>query len=143
LRSSRVVEAFRFFESKRPIHVDGMTSTTVPDQGIVDCATTTWRQLRTLMDDVTQGPGDLVVTPSVYKSRFVPLPGSLARYAALFYASEVVRYRPARFDPATDAPSAWLFESLVSEVSIPLLASALGHISGRRYASQLFDPYRY
>lgn len=48
------------------------------------------------MDDVTQGPGNLVATPSVYRSRFVPLPASLARYAALFYASEVVRYHPAR-----------------------------------------------
>jgi YaaC-like Protein len=132
-----VTAHYRYFESRLPIPVQGMTPTQVPETAIVACATATWRQLRTLMDDVAEGTGDLVATPSLYRSRLVPLPASLARYAALFYASEVVRYRPARLDPATDATAAWLFESLVSEVPKRLLASALGHISGTRY---LFYP---
>ncbi len=87
-----VAQHFRYFESRRPIAVQGMTPTHVPEPGMVACATSTWRQVRTLMDDVSEGTGDLVATPSLYRSRLVPLPASLARYAALFYASEVVRY---------------------------------------------------
>jgi hypothetical protein len=141
-RWGRAANIFTFFESRRRIAVQGMTSTLVPERGIVDCATTTWRQLRTLMDDVSEGMADLVASPSLYRSRLVPLPASLARYAPLFYASEVVRYRPARFDPATDAAAAWLFESLVSEVPLRLLASAVGRITGRHIVFHSADVFR-
>lgn len=141
-RYGPVAQSFRYFESRRRIAVQRMTSTAVPEAGIVDCATTTWRQVRTLMDDIAEGAGDLVATPSLYRSRLVPLPASLARHAALFYASEVVRYRPSRFDRATDAAAAWLFESLVSEVPTRLLASAVGRISGRRYVFHSADTFR-
>jgi hypothetical protein len=119
-----------------------MAPGTVPEASIIECATTTWRQVRTLMDDVAEGSSDLVTTPSLYRSRLVPLPASLARYAALFYASEVVRYRPARFDPTTDAAAAWLFESLIAEAPRLILASALSHISGTRYVFHSPDVYR-
>jgi hypothetical protein len=137
-----VAQSYRYFESRRPIPTQPMAPGTVPEASIIECATTTWRQVRTLMDDVAEGSSDLVTTPSLYRSRLVPLPASLARYAALFYASEVVRYRPARFDPTTDAAAAWLFESLIAEAPRLILASALSHISGTRYVFHSPDVYR-
>lgn len=59
---------------------------------------------------------------------FLSLP--LARYAALFYMSSVVRYKPASLDPVREGEQAWLADSFSMESPTHLLADFVESITG-------------
>jgi hypothetical protein len=101
-----------------------------------------WEQTRLFADTSVDGWGDMVTTSSLYKSKFISMPASLARYAALFYASEVVRYRPSRFDSRTEPIGTWLFDSFVPQSGRRMLASSLMYLTDMRYDFVVPDAIR-
>jgi hypothetical protein len=76
---------------------------------------------------------DAVLCSSLYKSRALHVPPSLARYAALFYLSSVVRYRPELLDPHDFGKESWLSDRVPIETALPLLVDAVSGIEARRY----------
>lgn len=73
---------------------------------------------------------DGILTHSLYKSKNLVLPLGLARYAAIYYLSSLVRYKPAALDPRGQGQQAWLMDSFTSEVTTGLLANAVEGITG-------------
>ena len=74
---------------------------------------------------------DFLLSYSLKKSEKFVLPLALARYAAMFYLSSLVRYKPSALDPVRQGGQAWLMDSFVREVPLNLLGSALSGITGR------------
>lgn len=66
---------------------------------------------------------------SLLRSRFVPMPPDLARYAVTFYLSSVVRYKPSRLDPSDRSTSNWVMDAFSAEAGLHLLRAALCRIS--------------
>lgn len=78
--------------------------------------------LRKYMSPPINQRAELFLTPSVRKSGPLVLPLDLVRYAALFYLSSLVRYKPTALDPITEGPQSWIMDSFVREVPINLLS---------------------
>lgn len=75
---------------------------------------------------------EAILTPYVTSGRHAyPMPASLARYAVMFYASSLVRYRPSMFDPEVSPEQAYLFDAIARECSMPLLLDVLDHLHAR------------
>jgi hypothetical protein len=89
-----------------------------------------WK-IRELLGHTTSGMWDAWVSPSLYKSKMVPMPPALARYAIAFYGSSLVRYRPSMFDAQLHPDFAYLFDSISHESAVPMLIDTLAGISGR------------
>ncbi|KQY46889.1 hypothetical protein ASD18_05675 [Cellulomonas sp. Root137] len=87
-------------------------------------------------DPVAQA-ADFQLCHSLKKSDSYTLPVSLARYAAMFYLSSLVRYKPSALDPYRQGAQAWLMDSFSREVPLYLLSGALSGISDRTVA---FEP---
>lgn len=90
----------------------------------------TWNHLRAIIDFSVDASYDALLCPSLYSSRLLPMPASLARYALMFYVSSLVRYAPSKLDPSTQANQAWLLDSFTHESHIPVLCNSLNGISG-------------
>lgn len=97
----------------------------VHDAEIIKTARETWKRLSGLVDTTTEPGADALLSPSLLKSRWLPMPPSLARYALMFYLSSLVRYAPTKLDPRRQADQAWLFDSFAGEAHIPLLINSL------------------
>lgn len=82
-------------------------------------------KLRDILGATMDDEFDAWLAPSLYSSRMLPMPPSLARYAIAFYASSLVRYRPAMFDPQVLPEQAFLFDSIARECALPMLADTL------------------
>ena len=76
---------------------------------------------------------DFIITPTMFKSNASILPLDLVRYAALFYVSSLVRYRPYVLDARFEGAQAWVMNSFMAEVPINILAGFLMGISGTNY----------
>jgi len=122
---------FRFFESRFPVPLVG--GRLERNLRLREVQTQTWTHLRKLADEISSAWGDLVLASSLYKTRLLPMPSSLARYAVMFYASEVVRYRPARFDPMEDASAAWLLDAFTAQGALTGLVASLCAIDRKLY----------
>lgn len=96
-------------------------------------AVNTWDRLRSIIDYSVDASYDALLCPSLYSSRLLPMPASLARYALMFYVSSLVRYAPSKLDPSTQANQAWLLDSFTHESHIPVLCDSLNGISGRHH----------
>lgn len=96
-------------------------------------AVDTWERLRAVMDFSVDTSYDALLCPSLFSSRLLPMPASLARYALMFYVSSLVRYAPSKLDPSTQANQAWLLDSFTHESRIPLLCNSLNGISGKHH----------
>jgi hypothetical protein len=81
--------------------------------------------------DSVQEDVEFVLSPSLLKSRALPMPVDLARYALIYYASSLVRYKPAALDPVRQASQAWLFDSFCRETPIFLLSNSVAGIENR------------
>jgi hypothetical protein len=92
-----------------------------------------WAGLSPYVDHSTDPGLDALLCPSLYRSRPVPMPASLARYATMFYLSSVVRYRPELLDDREYASAAWLANRVPRETAICLLLNAVSGIEGRPY----------
>lgn len=120
--SRRLTTSFFVFQSKKVFTRHDANGAPVPDSRAA------WEYLRQVfgryVDDPVSEPVDAILTPSIFKSRSLPMLGSVARYALMFYLSSLVRYKPSALDPIAQATVAWLFDSFVRESPLPLLASA-------------------
>jgi hypothetical protein len=96
-----------------------------------ELAVRTWGELRDILDYSMQEGYDALICPSLYKSRMLPMPASLARYALMFYVSSLVRYKPSQLDPQSQGRQAWLLDSFTNEASLLLLRAALSNITQR------------
>lgn len=96
-------------------------------------AVNTWDRLRSIIDFSVDASYDALICPSLYSSRLLAMPASLARYALMFYVSSLVRYAPSKLDPSTQANQAWLLDSFTHESHIPVLCDSLNGISGRHH----------
>jgi hypothetical protein len=76
---------------------------------------------------------DAWLSPSLYKTRMLPMPPAMARYAVTFYASSLVRYRPSMFDTQAYPEQAYLFDALARECAIPMLKDTLSALTGTDY----------
>lgn len=90
----------------------------------------TWR-MRDILTCPYNASADAWICPSIYKSRMLPMPPSLARYVAIFYASSLVRYRPSMFDTQNFPENAYLFDAVARECALPLLVDVLSGLEGR------------
>jgi len=121
---SRFFEAIEYWEIPDPhtmAELEPITSVASAD---------TWSKLRDILDEPFVHPSDAVMCPSLYVSRMVPMPASMARYALTFYVSSLVRYKPSQLDPQTFGDQAWLLDSYARQSPFPLLLAALNGISG-------------
>lgn len=75
--------------------------------------------------------GSTQASPSLHKSRYLPMPPDLARYACVFYLSSVVRYKPSRL---AEGGVGWLMDALAEESGLHLLRAALRGITGTQYS---------
>ncbi|WP_411699155.1 YaaC family protein [Conyzicola sp.] len=76
--------------------------------------------------------GEFIFTPTLRKSHPLVLPLDLARYAAMYYLSSVVRYKPAALDPVSQGAQAWLMDSFTREVPSDLLANMVMGVRGTK-----------
>jgi len=61
----------------------------------------------------------------------LPMPPSLARYALIYYASSLVRYKPQFFDSTLLPNQAYLFNAISRECALPLLEDVVASVEGR------------
>jgi hypothetical protein len=122
-----IIGGFAFFQScwVRP----RVSPTALFGQEYFGVAQQAWSALSGLIDVTTDPSSDALLAPSMLRTRWMPMPPSLARYALMFYLSSLVRYAPAKLDPARQPNQAWLFDSFASEAHVPLLVNALNGIS--------------
>jgi hypothetical protein len=99
----------------------------------------TWNALRDLVGEATE-IYDAFLAPSLYKSRMLAMPPSLARYAVMYYVSSLVRYKPSALDRDVHGKDAWLLDSFTRQASLPLLLNALSGIEGTPFI--FTDPFR-
>jgi hypothetical protein len=83
---------------------------------------------------------EFTLSPSLLKTKAFPMPPDLARYALMYYASSLVRYKPAALDPVRQARQSWLLDSFTTETPIFLLSNALAGIKDMPVS---FEPIGY
>ena len=71
------------------------------------------------------------LAPSLVSDRWLGMRPDLARYAAIYYCSSVVRYRPSLLHGGASNEAAWLLNAFVDEARLPLLRSAVLGATGR------------
>ncbi len=119
---------FAFFQERTPVALP--TGNSGKNLGLEACRSRCWTMLRDLLDYTADGAHDGVLLPSLFKSRNIVMPPSLARYALAFYLSSLVRYKPSQLDVQTHPVQAWAFDSFADESRLPLLQNALAGILG-------------
>jgi hypothetical protein len=92
--------------------------------------TITW-EISNILSRTTHESFDAWVTPSLYSRDFIPMPASLARYALMYYASSLVRYRPSMLDPQLFPEQSYLFDAIARECAIPMLIDTLSELEGQ------------
>ncbi|MFF0520179.1 YaaC family protein [Actinomadura nitritigenes] len=127
--SRRMAGDIRMYESKSIVPHDANGN---PD--IWGALGVTWR-LKDILSPSYSSTYDGVITPSLYDSKMLPMPASLARYALLYYASSLVRYRPSMFDSQLFPAQGLLFDAIARESAIPVLRDVLAALEGN---AQLF-----
>jgi hypothetical protein len=116
-----------------PIVYQSIDVATHPSSSIINlwgAQAITWRIKDILSPSVSAG-ADGLITPSIYSSKLLPMPASLARYATIYYASSLVRYRPSIFDAQSAPENAYLFDAIARECALPILVDALTGLEGR------------
>ena len=84
--------------------------------------------LRPFLGLRSQEEFDAWLSPSLFKTKLLPMPPSLARYALTYYASSLVRYKPQMFDGHVFAEQAHLFDAVARELALPMVADVLAAV---------------
>jgi hypothetical protein len=126
---------FRFYQSKAT--VPRLNSDTMDTKALQ----ITWA-LKDILSHRTEDIYDSWVTPYLYDTRPLALPASLARYALLFYASSLVRYKPSMFDAQAYPEQGLLFDAIARECALPLLIETLVGLERRAQFFYAADSYR-
>jgi hypothetical protein len=101
----------------------------------------TWK-LRDIISEPAHAYVDGWITPSIYRSKMLPMPASLARYTVIFYASSLVRYRPSLFDSQTCPQNSYLFDAIARECALPMLVDVLNALEGKSQFFYSEDAFR-
>lgn len=101
------------------------------EQDVFRMASDTWRSLTPFIEESTYANYDAFLSLSLFKSRTLPMPPSLGRYALVFYLSSLVRYQPSRADRRTTPTWGWMLEAFVEQSAMPLLHNALSGLLGK------------
>jgi hypothetical protein len=89
--------------------------------------------LTDLLDDPAESDYDANIVGSMWKSEFVRMPASLARYGFMFYLSSLVRYSPSQLDPVRRSSDGWLANAFVEQCGPMILRDALNGITQTRH----------
>ena len=117
----------RFFQAKsQSPYISGNDSSL--NTAVIAAAGNVGR-IRDILGRSTQGMWDGWLSPSLYRSKMLPMPPALARYAIAFYASSLVRYRPSIFDAQVSPNQAYLFDAIARECAIPMLVDTVSAIA--------------
>jgi hypothetical protein len=111
-----------FYESLRKVDARGTTEMPVDTARIIFDS-------EEILGIQTSEDFDAWLAPSLYKSRMLPMPPALARYALTYYASSLVRYKPQMFDGQLHPEQAYLFDAIARELAVPMLQDTLSAIS--------------
>lgn len=84
--------------------------------------------LSVYLDEPHASDAEAILCPSLYTSKSLPMPASLARYACMYYLSSLVRYKPQQLDVYQHGKEAWLLDTLASASSVYLISSAVSGI---------------
>jgi YaaC-like Protein len=115
----RYYEMLEVYESRQ--------TTPLPEPGVMNVGAAdaiTWN-LKNVLSAAVEESCDAYLTPSLYKISYLPMPASLARYAIMFYASSLVRYRPAMLDAQFVPEQSYLFDAIARECALPILADVV------------------
>jgi hypothetical protein len=131
--------AFRYFQTKdvtpsrtpRMISLDELNETAVSIRG----------SLQGVAQDPQNSGEDFSLTGFV-NSDSDPMPSSIARYAAFYYYSSLVRYRPSSLDPVDHPAESWLADAVCDQGVMPLLRDSLKGISRKTFLFQGEDALR-
>jgi hypothetical protein len=103
------------FESK--LLIPKLSNSTVPRE-VFDLV----KPIRDIIGMSTGGAardgGSAALAPSFYETSMLPMPPSLARYALIYYASSLVRYKPQFFDSTLLPNQAYLFNAISRECAL-------------------------
>lgn len=92
-----------------------------------------WTQLSPHISSSTDPGADGHLFATLDGAPGVILPPCLARYAAIYYLSSVVRYRPDLLDDRDSAEESWLCDRVSKETALPLLIDAVSGIERTTY----------
>ncbi len=110
-------------------------------QAFAKAADSTWA-IGDILGLSTHGMWDGWLAPSLYRTKMMPMPPALARYALAFYASSLVRYRPSMFDFEMAPDQAFLFDGMAREFSVPMLIDTVSAIAQMDFAWVAEDAFR-
>jgi hypothetical protein len=113
-----------------------LTSDTIYVNEAVEFIQRCFNHIAPMLDVSTQTGEYSIFAPSIETDELLLFPSSLASYAAMFYVSSIVRYRPYRLHSGTSGLLRWLLNAYVEQAPIRLLLAALNGISGQQH---LFD----
>ena len=105
---------------------ESLQTAPLPEPEVLDYASIafTWN-LKNILSRAVEESCDAYLTPSLYKGTYLPMPASLARYAIMFYASSLVRYRSAMLDAQFVPEQSFLFDAIARECALPILADVV------------------
>jgi hypothetical protein len=133
--SRRYQGHIRFFESLQTVPTTGGAIPQARLQRI------SW-QLRGILSNTALEWGDAWLTPYIHETTRLSMPASLARYALLFYASSLVRYKPSMFDAQLHPEQALLFDAIARECALPLLVDSFAGVTDRPQIFYATDSFR-
>ena len=136
--SGRMKILFNVYQSKQ---VFSLTSNNINTPDLLAAREHVLKVFKEHLSPPIKYRSDFLLTPTLIKSTKVVLPLDLARYAALFYLSSLVRYRPYVIDSRFEGSQSWVMNTFTYEVPINILAGALMGISGQNYIFEM-DGYR-
>jgi YaaC-like Protein len=127
----RLGPGYGIFQAKRSQPRSDKSFSGIRRSDIYEVIKGTWRDLTVITDASTVEDYDILICPSLLRSKLVPMPPSLARYALMHYTSSLVRYKPSALDRNLRSEQAWLLDAFTTEAALPLLQNALSGIEGR------------
>lgn len=134
--SRRWTASMCFLESVETIPLHGGIDLDVPKT-----LELTW-QIKDIIGLRTDEIYDAVLVPFLHDSKKLIMPPSLARYAIIYYASSLVRYKPSAFDAQLYPEQAYLFAAIVRECALPMLIDTLSALEGRHQFFYAADSFR-
>jgi hypothetical protein len=129
--TKRLGPGYSFFQGKQSQPRSDRSLSGMKRSDIAKVMEGTWSDLAAITDASTDEDYDLLICPSLLRSRMLPMPASLARYALMYYTSSLVRYKPSALDRNLHSSQAWLLDAFTNEAALPLLENALSGIEGR------------
>jgi hypothetical protein len=123
---SRRWMGMEFYETRNTFPYGGASPSL--NDAVTLAAAETWR-IKDILGGTSTSMWDARLSPSLYKSKMLPMPPALARYAMSFYASSLVRNKPAMLDTQLYPEQAYLFDSLARECASPMLVDTLAGLT--------------